>query len=259
MNNNTANEQKDFGQEFNPVPLLKFLLHKLWLIVVVAVLFAALAYGATKLFVNPTYRSGFTAYVNNQHSQTIKDSLTNSDIQAAHELVETYSTILKSNSVLTAAGAEAGFDYTYGQLQKMVSTQIMDNTEIIAVYVVMQNAEDAYRLASTISQVAPAYIKEIVEGSSMKVIDQPEIPIFRHGPSYVKAGIISAVIGIALTLLILIIRFFGKDTILDESGLEERFGFPVLGVIPDTNEVKKMNSDYSYYKKNPGKDSKEEK
>lgn len=243
---NTTSEQLEFQPQFNPVPLFRFLLHKLWLIILVAVICALAAYGMTKIFVKPTYRSSFTAYVNNQHSQSAKDSLTSSDILAAHELVETYSTILKSNSVLSAAGEKAGLDYSYAQLKNMVTTEIMENTEVITVYTVMQQPSDAYNLASSIAEVAPEYIKEVVEGSSMKIIDHPEVPIYRHGPSYVKAGLFGAIGGVLLTLVILVIWFFKDDTIIDENGLEERFGFPLLGIIPDSNEVSASTSDYDY-------------
>ena len=168
-NNNIPKDQLEFESQFNPGPLFRYLLHKAWLIILVTVVCALAAYGMTKLFVKPTYRSSFTAYVNNQHSATAKDSLTSSDILASHELVETYSTILMSNSVLTAASEKAGFDYSYAQLKGMISTKIMDNTEVITVYAVMRDPDDAYLLASSVAEVAPEYIKEVVEGSSMKI------------------------------------------------------------------------------------------
>ena len=255
-NNNIPKDQLEFESQFNPVPLFRYLLHKAWLIILVTVVCALAAYGMTKLFVKPTYRSSFTAYVNNQHSATAKDSLTSSDILASHELVETYSTILMSNSVLTAASEKAGFDYSYAQLKGMISTKIMDNTEVITVYAVMRDPNDAYLLASSVAEVAPEYIKEVVEGSSMKIIDKPEFPIYRHGPSYVRASLFGALAGLLLILVILIISFFKDDTITDDNGLEERFALPLLGVIPDSNEVSSAGSNYEY--EYQAKDSKKE-
>ena len=93
------NERKN-EIEIDLVPILKAIWSKLWLIVLVGVLVAAMAYAATKIFIKPTYRCGFTAYVNNQHSS---ESLSNQDISAGKQLVDTYVTVIRSNKILTAA------------------------------------------------------------------------------------------------------------------------------------------------------------
>lgn len=246
-----TNELAEMESEFNPVPLFRYLFHELWVIALVAFLTAMIAFAATKLLISPTYRSSFSAYVNNQQTATNKDTITSSDILAAHELVETYSTILKSNRVLTAAAKYAKLNYSYSQLKGMVNTQVMEKTEIITVNVITQDPEISYKLASAIETVAPQYIKEIVEGSSMKTIDKPQTPTYPHGPSYVKMSLLGAIIGVLLSLAFLVIRFFRDDTIHDVEGVEERFNLPLLGTIPDSNEIKsqygyKSNYGYSY-------------
>ena len=45
------------------------LFKKLWLIVLIGILVGAAAFGAAKIFVKPTYRSSFTAYINNKQLQ----------------------------------------------------------------------------------------------------------------------------------------------------------------------------------------------
>ena len=62
--------------------------------------------------------------------------MSSSDISASKQLVLTYQKILTSNTILTASASSMGFDATYSTLQKMVSTEVKDDTEIISVYVV---------------------------------------------------------------------------------------------------------------------------
>jgi hypothetical protein len=38
---------------------------------------------------------------------------------------------------------------------------------------------------------------------------------------------------VVVTLIILVIRFIKDDTVISETELEERFSYPLLGVIPD--------------------------
>ena len=240
-------------KEINLVPLLKALLLKLWLMLIVGVVFAALAFGATKLFVQPTYRSGFTAYVNNQHSQVNKDTLNYSDLNAAKELVRTYAYIIRSNSVLTAAAESIDLDLSYDALKGMVSTEIQDETEIIYVYVVHRDPQIAYDLADAIAKTAPEFMSSFVEGSSMKIIDYPEYSNKRYKPSYTQYAIFGFIFGVLLVAVKVIIDYLRNDLICDESELEERYSIPILGVLPDfyelSNNKEYYEKGYAHYKK----------
>ena len=240
-------ERRSSEVEIDIVPLLKAILSKLWLIFLVGLIVAVIVFGATKMFVKPTYRSGFTAYVNNQHAQVNKDSVTYSDLNAAKQLVDTYKRILRSNTVLTAAADSINSDLSYGQLKKMVTTENQGDTEIISVYVVDNNPQRAYDLANAIANTAPQYMAEIVEGSSMKIVDYPIYSEKRYGPSYVKYALFGFLFGFLLVLIIIIVKYFRDDTIKSESELEARFSLPVLGVIPDIMQLNSSSSDY-YYK-----------
>ena len=234
--------------EIDIIPLLKALLSKLWLMVLVGGIVAVIAFGATKLLIKPTYRCGFSAYVNNQHSQaTEKSILTNSDLAAAQQLTKTLSYIIRSNTILSASLKSIDSDLTYDQLSKMVSTEIKDETELISVFVVNESPQTAYELANAIAKTAPAYMAEIVEGSSMKIVDYPVYSERRYQPSYLKYAILGFLFGAFVVAVILIIRYFKDDSVKDDSELETKFSIPVLGVIPDINNVGQKNG---YYKNN---------
>lgn len=234
--------------EIDIIPLLKALLSKLWLMVLVGVVIGVIAFGATKMLVKPTYRSGFSAYVNNQHAQsTEKSVLTNSDLAAAQQLTKTLSYIIRSNTILTASLKSIDSDITYDQLSGMVSTEIKNDTELITVYVVNRDPQTAYDLANAIAKTAPSYMADIVEGSSMKIVDYPVYPETRYKPSYFQYGIFGFIFGVLVVAIILIIRYFRDDSVKDDSELETKFSIPVLGVIPDINNVGQKNG---YYKNN---------
>lgn len=239
--------KKTADVEINLVPLLKYLLKKIWIIVLAGFLIACIAFGVTKLFVKPLYRSSFTAYVNNQQVQANKDYLSSSDLTAAKELVRTYAQILKSRTVLTKASENLSLDYSYEKLSNMVSSEIQNETEIITVYVVHQDPNTAYTLSNEIAKIAPEYMSDIVEGSSMKVIDYPEYTNKRYKPSYSRYALLGFVVGMLLMAVVLLIRYFSDDTIHSESEVESRFGIPILGVIPDALAERSRNSDYYYY------------
>jgi len=132
----------------------------------------------------------------------------------------------------------------------MVSTVSKDETEIISVYVVDTDPQLAYDYAQTIAKIAPVYIAEIVEGSSMKIIDLPEYSDKRYKPSYLRYAIIGFLIGALLVVVFVIIRFFIDDTVKNEGDVEKKFALPILGVIPDVNSASSKGSDYYSYENN---------
>ncbi len=236
--------------ELDLVPLLKVLLSRLWIMLLVGVVLAGIAFGGAKLLIRPTYRCGFSAYVNNQHAQSEKNALTNQDLIAAQQLTKTFSYIIRSNTILSASLKSIDSDLTYEAFSKMVSTEIRDETELISVYVVHTDPQTAYELANAIAKTAPSYMAEIVEGSSMKIVDYPVYSEVRYQPNYVRYGLLGFILGVLIVAVIVIIRFFKDDTIRDDSDIEQSFSIPVLGVIPDINNAGQSGG--SYYYKNYG-------
>ena len=88
---------------------------------------------------------------------------------------------------------------------------------------------------------------QIVEGSSMKIIDYPEYSNKRYKPNYTQFAFIGFLIGAAVVLVFVIIRYFMDDTVKDENEIETRFSIPILGVIPDVTKASSSRSDYYYY------------
>lgn len=245
---NKRNESQEL--EINIIPLLKELLRKLWLIVLVGLIIGGAVYVGAKVFIKPSYRSGFTAYVNNKQGKQNTDYLTSSDVNAAKELVLTYRSIITSNTILTAAAESINIDLSYDSLAKRVSTEIKNDTEIISVYVVDTDPQFAYDYAQAIAKTAPAYMSQIVEGSSMKIIDVPEYSEKRYKPSYLRYGIIGFLIGALIVIVFVIIRHFMDDTVKTEGEIEDKFALPILGVIPDVTKASNKSSDYYYYEQN---------
>ena len=245
---NKKNESQEL--EINISPLLKEILKKLWLIVLVGLIIGGAVYVGARVMVKPTYRSGFTAYVNNKQGKQNTDYLTSSDVNAAKELVLTYRSIITSNTILTAAAESIGVDLPYEVLSRKVSTEIKEETEIISVYVVDTDPQFAYDYAQAISKTAPAYMAQIVEGSSMKIIDVPEYSEKRYKPNYIRYGIIGFLIGALAVIIVIIVRYFMDDKVKDETEIENKFALPILGVIPDVTKATSKSSDYYYYEQN---------
>lgn len=229
-------------------PIIASVKKHLAIILAVAVVLGIGSYVYSRFFITPIYRTSFSIYVNNRSEINQKaDSLTNQDVYASKSLANTYANILTTRKVLVTAAKEIGEDFSYKQLTDMVSTQVMNDTEIITVYVKSESPELCQKLAQSIIDVASVEISSMIEGSSMSVIDDPYLPVNIYYPSPIKNAVMFFIIGAIVTLIIIIITAFFDNRIKREDEVEERFGISKLGVVPNIHNAKRIKDKYYYY------------
>lgn len=225
------------------LPLLLELKKRWVLIVLITLVGAVLGFVGVKTLMTPTYRSSFSAYVNNSaagaETQTV---ITSSDVAAAKSLAYTYERIITGRSVLTAAAEKANTNYSYKEMQEFVETSVDSNTEIIDVNVTCTSPAIAKALADAIASVAQTEIGEIVDGSSMRIVDYPVQATEKYGPSTSKYTALGAIAACILCCGIIILRSLLDDRIKDEETLERRFGIRVLESIPNFEQVLKSEA-----------------
>ena len=141
--------------------------------------------------------------------------------------------MIRSNKILTAAAESVGLDIPIATLKKTVTASVQGETEVIAVYVEHRDPQTAYILANAIANTAPAYMSDIVEGSSMKIIDYPVYSDKRFKPNYIKYLLLGFLLGAVLVIIKVIVSTLTDDKVKSVQDIEDRFSLPILGVIPD--------------------------
>lgn len=255
--NNTVTQSNKNAPEEGQLDLF-ILFGVLWdhiaAIVVVTILGVLAALCVTFFFINPQYRSGFTAYVNNKsESSRAADSLSSGDTSAQQQLTRTYASIITSRPIIEAALQDSGLMYSYEDVKKHITTQIETNTSLINLYVTLDRREDAKKLADSIAKVAPDFVANIVEGSSMKLVSYPIIADKKYSPSYTKAAIIGAIAGFFICAAFVTVRSLLDTKVKNEKELEERFGISVIGTIPNFKGATTDQGGYYYYRRTPKK------
>ena len=226
--------------------VLTALWRKAVLIVLVAAMCAAAAFGITSSAVAPTYESSVMLYVNNQNV-SVKDvvnSITDSDISVSRALVETYIVILNARQVLEEVIATAGSDRTVEELREMIAAAPVNKTEIFKVTVTSTDPKEATTLANAIAACLPARIAAIIDGTSAKVVDYAVIPSRPSSPSKMTNAFLAGILGLVVTVLLLLLREFRDTTIRSVEELTRQYRYPVLASVPDLFE----RADKSYYK-----------
>lgn len=226
--------------------IVKLLWRKAWLIALIGILAAGAALAGTVFLIAPQYTATVTMYVNNYNNKDSSTTITSGDLTASAKLVDTYIAIIKSNTLLNEVAEEARVSYSAGQLEKMITASAVDSTEVFDVNVTCYSAAEATRIANAIATVSPEHIADIVEGSSVKVIDLAEVPENPSSPSYKKNTAIGLLLGIVVAVALILIREMLDTRIKSEEDLKE-WELPVLGVIPDLGTAgKKGGYGYGY-------------
>ena len=172
------NRNKTDYYEIDLLRLAGALWKKLWLIVLVTLLCGALAFGYTFFLVTPLYKATAMMYVNNSAISvgSAKVSISAGDLAASQSLVDTYTVILKTRGTLNEVISRTGVPYSYQQLTKMVQAEAVNSTEVFSIDVTSPDPQEAELIANAIADILPDRIADIVEGSSVKIVDYAIVP-----------------------------------------------------------------------------------
>ncbi len=255
MNNQTVNNKDEI--EIDLLHLIKILWSKGWIVVASMLLAGAIAFSYALLFITPLYTSSAMMYVNNSSFEVGASSfsISTGELSAAKSLLDTYVVIMKARTTLEEVIEEADLEYTYRELSGMITAASVNDTEVFQITATSPDPAEAELIVDTIVEILPDRISEIVDGSSVRIVDTAILPTARSSPSYTKYAIVGMILGFALSCGVIVVLDLMNNTIRDEDHIAEKYNLPLLAVVPDMR-VKK-NSSYGYY--SYGKSEQEEK
>ena len=228
-------------KEIDLKELTKGIVKRSWIIVLCAVVFALATLIYTVNFVEPTYKASVTLYVNN-NSESGSNTVSSSNLAVALQLVKTYVNIIQSDLVLDKVVQKAELtSVTAADIRNMMSAEVVDETEMFRVSIVSPNPKMSADIVNAIANIAPDEIRQIIEGSSAKVVDFAKVPTSRYAPSYTTRTLLGGLIGGLLAVMVIVIFQLSDTRIKEKEDLTRICQIPVLGTIPDFAEVAKYS------------------
>ncbi len=223
--------------DFDIIQIAKLLLRKAWMIILCGVLAAVIGISGAYFLVTPKYSSSVMLYVNNRSTsasvEKIAAGLSSSDLSVAQSLVETYIVILRTRNTINEIKDKAGVDFSYEDINEMISAESVNGTEVFRITVTSENPETSKLIAQTIGEILPAKIANIVVGTSAKLVDSPIVNKKQVSPNYIICIALSFIVGAFIGCAVIIIRDITDDIIHGEDYLLQTFDAPVLAVIPN--------------------------
>lgn len=223
---------KDIFEIFKP---------KLWLILLVAIVFSVGAFVYSSYMKEEKYTSTGMIYVYSESSS----SLTTNELNTAKSMSETYRIIITNRTYLKRVANELKAQYPekYGNtnisisaLKSMLSVASVEDTQIIKISITSTDKEFAFDVAKAIVDVAPdQFDKAIPNAMSVTTIEYPEIATAYNSKNVVRNTVVAFLAGFLIMAVALWVYAMFDVTIHDLQELEAAVDVPVLGIIPKHN------------------------
>ena len=221
--------------EVDLLEILSALLGRVWLILGVGILAAAVSLAISKFILTPTYESTTKIYILNKSEST---TVTYSDVQMGTQLTKDYAELINSRYVLeTVIGQLSLPEMEYKDLLKKVSVHTPTDTRIVSITVTDYDPQQAQNIANCIREVAGEHIQNVMDIEAVNVVEEANLPTVKAGPSVVKWTAVGGILGVFLVCAVILIHYLLDDSIKSSEDVEKYLGLSTLALIPITQSV----------------------
>lgn len=222
--------------------LLDIMLNRKKMIAVIVVLALLIGVGYTMFLVTPNYKSDTTLMVNSSKGISAGDIAASFDLGSlnlSQKLVVTYGEIVKSRIVLEQVINRLELDMSYESLLRKTTAQQVGSTEILRISVTDTDPDRAALIANTIADV---FVKEVMRILKVNNVETIDSAIAMPRPVNVRMSLnaaISLVLGLMTGVFVAFMLEYLDNTIKTPEDVDKFLGIPVLGSIPDVDQVAK--------------------
>ncbi len=224
--------------EIDLMEVAGLLWHRMWLIIICALITGAAGFVLSKFVVTEQYESITKIYVLNRQNDS---TLTYSDVQLGTQLTKDFPELIKSRYVAEQVIAAWELPYSYETLADKISVVTQSDTRIISIIVTDEDPWMAQQLADEVRKVASERIKSVMDIQAVNVVDEANFPEHPASPSVGKWTVIGALIGALLCMAAILLRFMLDDTIKTADDIEKYLGLSTLGMIPEREDPDKSH------------------
>lgn len=228
-------ETEQAMNELSLSSIISIILKRVWLVIIVAILCAAIAFGYCKFIATPVYKANTSILVTNGGiiTDSSDDSIQTNDLSASIYLVDTCVDILKSQKIYKDLSTAIGDKYSYSALKNgFTITKRDDESLFIDISFKSTDPEEAKVIANAFTQLAPSYTEEILPSVTVEILDEADKASSVY-PQTLSSTFVFAILGAVITCIILVLIETLDQAIKSEEDFIAYFDIPVLGSVPD--------------------------
>lgn len=217
-------------ETLNLEDILEVIKKHLALIVILTLLFGALAAFATAFLMTPQYEANTQVLVSQAEEA---ESVNNQDIQASLQLINTYRDIIKSPTVLDDVATNLGLNESTSELSDQITVSNQEQSQVLTVTVTDEMAENAETIANEVATVFQTRVAEVMNVDNVSILAPADVG---EAPSPVSPQpliniAIGLILGALLGLGIAFLRSFLDKSVKTEEEIQKHLDLPVLGTV----------------------------
>lgn len=229
--------------------LLKVLTKHIIFIVVAGILAATVGFLLAKFVVPKSYTSVAMMYVEGSSGKQESESLNINDITVAQKLVNTCQILFKSPDALQSLSDELKEEYTADQLDKMITVESVNNTEVLRITVNAGSEQTAYNICRSVVKISIREFQRIIKGGSIETVSEPTMPTKHTFPSAARFALIGGAVGVILVYGIFLIKELLDIKVKPDDDLAQMYDIPVFAEILDFDLADRGGYKYKKYGK----------
>lgn len=224
-------------QEIDLIELGYELIDKLKYIIISAVIGLLISGVYTFFIATPIYEAVAKLYVLNSG-----DSVVNlADLQLGNYLASDYTEVFKTWEVNEMVRTNLGLDYTYEELEGMVSISNPQDTRILYISVQSPDPNEAMTMANEYGKVVSDYVSQIMATERPNTLSSAILPDKPVSPKKTKNLIIGLLLGLVISVGVIVVRFVLDDTVKSADDIMKYTGLTVLAIVPMEGMKEKQN------------------
>lgn len=227
--------------EFSVFNMLKVLLKKIWLIIIISILCASLAFVYCSMIATPSYQARASVLGSNGNiatdlelaDGTTDNSVQSNDLAASLSLTQTYEYMLTKmpteSQLFISRITEAGLvDYFNNST---VNVSAREDTFVIDITIISSDREVAKQIANIFVECAPEFISDYNIGV-VKELSKARSATQVAPHTFITTAM-AFILGAVATSLAVIYIAMSDRTINGEEDIKANYDVPVLGSVPD--------------------------
>ena len=212
-------------------------LKKRWIMIVAITLTATIISGVISFFViDPVYEASTKVFIGKEESDDA--AYNSSDINMYQQLLQTYAQAIKTKDLVNRAISGLSYDEleTKNILEKLTVNPIT-STQILEIKYKSKNPNEAKEVLKNITDEFIVVAKDLVPNGNVRVIEEVELPEEPVSPNKKMNIAIAFLLGLMVSVGLVFLLEYLDNTYKNKDQLEKDLGIPVLGAIPDVENL----------------------
>lgn len=230
---NLLENQEEGENTVNFKDIWKMFKKKLWLVILLTVLFAGISGAISKFLLPPVYTSSSTVFLTPATSES--GVIDYNSINSNQKLVNNVMKLMTQANILAEVSKDTGI-HSQEDLKDILKITNEPNTELVTV----SATTDDPKLSKEIVESTVTHFIDMMSAnlnvSNIEITEKAKLTYTPSGPNTKRNALIGGIAGCAIALIIIIIQVLGDKRIKSKEDAEAFFGLPVYVELPKMNK-----------------------